>query len=245
MNNNNLNSKDQNIDFQFNEKEMQERLPDYIFGNLEQTQKVIFEKSLPNFPEITKEIDEVKSVFAKLEKIDYDKVLFDKTKDLPTRVARKMQPQMIGKSKYVVWRPSQLIIPVVAFAIFLFIGLQNNFWVDRVLPVSTSKPETISETMQKINSLDLSVIPDSTIEQLAEEPIVYQNVVVLSEDTPDLIASVDDLYYDFFFDESFDFSVADLLILDMHALNINNFNNLQEEEFLEIIKEIQNVNFKS
>ncbi len=100
-----MNNNYQNIDFQFSESEMQERLPDYIFGNLEHTQKVIFEKSLPAFPEIQKEIDEVKSVFAKLDKIDYDKVLFDKTKDLPTRVARKMQPQLATKSKYSAWKP--------------------------------------------------------------------------------------------------------------------------------------------
>jgi hypothetical protein len=240
-----MNNNYQNIDFQFSESEMQERLPDYIFGNLEHTQKVIFEKSLPAFPEIQKEIDEVKSVFAKLDKIDYDKVLFDKTKDLPTRVARKMQPQVATKSKYSAWKPLRLIVPVMVFAVVYFIGVQNNFWVDRFISNKIHKPNTLSETMQKINSLDLSNIPDSTIEQLADKSTIYQAIIIEAEDTQDLVASVDELYNDYFFDESFKLTASELINIDINALNINNFNNLQEEEFLEIIEEIQNVNFKS
>ena len=39
---------------QFSRKEMEERLPDYVFDRLGDEERIQFEKSLPNYPDIIK-----------------------------------------------------------------------------------------------------------------------------------------------------------------------------------------------
>jgi hypothetical protein len=72
-------------------KDMQELLPDYVFGRLSVSDKNYFELSLPDYPEIREEINEVKAVFSRFERMDIDKIFESRTRNMSVKVNNRLE----------------------------------------------------------------------------------------------------------------------------------------------------------
>ncbi|MGB9702083.1 MAG: hypothetical protein ACPL1A_05055 [Candidatus Kapaibacteriota bacterium] len=107
----------------FTRKEMEENLPDYIFERLSPENVRKFEQTLPEHPDLIDEIKQVRAIFDKLEKIDYDKIVFDKLKDLPTRVNSRLSKRTYPQSLYT--HKGKYLIPALAAAVIFALALPN------------------------------------------------------------------------------------------------------------------------
>ncbi len=71
-------------------KEMQEMLPDFVFKRLSDEDTRKFLGSLHNYPELQKEIDEVRAVFSRFERMDVDKIIQMRTRNLSVKVNNRL-----------------------------------------------------------------------------------------------------------------------------------------------------------
>ncbi len=100
----------------FNRKDLEERMPDYIFGRLPKVEFEIFEQSLQNFPDLIQEIEDVRKVFSKLEQSDLNKFVERKTRNIPVKVAKKLQQR---KAPFNILARPAFVTIVASFAIIL------------------------------------------------------------------------------------------------------------------------------
>lgn len=109
-------------------KQMEEFLPDYVFERISEDDKFNFEQCLPNYPEIQNEIIEVRAVFQKMEMMDIEKPIRDKSRNLSVKVNQKL-----AKNKEYGYKGSfnlKILMPLmamlVASAMFLYNGKSDN-----------------------------------------------------------------------------------------------------------------------
>jgi hypothetical protein len=67
-------------------KEMQEWLPDYVFGRLHDEDRITFEQFLPQYPDLVDEIKQVNAVFHRIEAMELDKKIDYRTRNLSIKV---------------------------------------------------------------------------------------------------------------------------------------------------------------
>lgn len=77
-------------DKNFSYKQIQELLPDYVFNRISDEEKIKFEQELPKYSDLQDEIKEVKSVFAKLDKMDLDNTLSHYTRNTSVKVNNRL-----------------------------------------------------------------------------------------------------------------------------------------------------------
>lgn len=71
-------------------KKMQELLPEYVFGSLDDNDKLNFEQSLPMYPDLEKEVGEALAVFNKFDSMDIDGEIRKRTQNLSVKVNDKL-----------------------------------------------------------------------------------------------------------------------------------------------------------
>jgi len=76
-------------------KEIEALIPDYIFNNLTQEQRSEFEIAIVDYPDLEFEVEEGKALFSKIDKMDFDKILKEKTDYLPEKIVLRLQKQNI------------------------------------------------------------------------------------------------------------------------------------------------------
>jgi hypothetical protein len=235
-----------------NKKEMEELLPDYLFGRLPSDEAEQFEESLPLYPDIQKELADARAVFDRVDKIDFSSVIENRAKNISYKVNEKL-----GKDKYGVkifgFSP-RLIAPVlglVAVIVVLIFTADNN-------PFNPN-PATLNYDKKKLSLLtpkDAIIIigTDSTItsDELAEltsdqiSSFRHELETTLAEDEN---SQVSDIFNDIWL-ESFG------NLLNGNASDLDKLSGigtdgselleyLDENDFQELIKVIQNEKFPS
>jgi hypothetical protein len=229
-------------------KEMQEMLPDYVFGRLEPDDIQLFEYFLPNYPDLQDEIKQVKAVFSRVEKMDLDKKISQKTRNLSIKVLDRMdvrtekQKRFSLTTKYIV--PS-LGLAIVIILIFFInpnnknsnIGNEaynsnaNNFQIlenkDALALFDSSVGESdylaLSTNLASENIKELSNpgVDDVTANTIWEEFIVEHLASSISGSERQLVSSPDYQQYNL----------------------MNELNNMEEKDFQNILEEISNVKF--
>lgn len=226
----------------YNRKEMEERLPDYIFGTLAESEKEIFEATLTDYPEFQDEIQQVRHTFAMLDKIDFDKVLFDKTKDLPTRVARQVAQNKIQSKRFFV--PLRFLVPALITAGLFFVAIKMGF-IQNDWTNTNPKTTTQISYYGKINTSVEEILSDIQVQtDLAESNDLsdfYSSIL----DKDELFNNIDSYYNQFLFDINSDFNTVNSPSIETYLTINTNINNINEDIFEEIIEEIKNANFKS
>ena len=71
-------------------KEMQEMLPDFVFGRLSEEEKKLFEFNLQNYTDLQNEVNQVKDVFGRIDEMELDKKITQKTRNLSIKVMKRM-----------------------------------------------------------------------------------------------------------------------------------------------------------
>lgn len=73
---------------------MEEMLPDFALGRLEKEMADEYEMNLPDYPDMMKDVADVRHFFQKVEKMDFDKILDSRTRNLSIKVNSRRSKAM-------------------------------------------------------------------------------------------------------------------------------------------------------
>ena len=215
---------------------MQELLPDYVFGKLDNEEKALFEHNLQYYPEIKQEADDAKRVFQRFEQMDVDAFLNSKTKNTSVRVHRKLEnrPKRFGKFAMV-----KYYLPIAA-AIALIYAVYNRSDETK----SISKQEiAMHKTKEFVSVNDVNIIIDSTSSRLeiteTTEVIINNNKGVFSDIIPDT-ETANNLSDQLLSQELAKIDGDELIITDNSNINLlSGLEELDETQFQTFLKELK------
>ncbi len=225
-------------------KQMQEMLPDYVFGRTIESDRLAFEKCLPDYPDIQQEVNEVSAVFRKMELMDIEKPIRDKSKNLSVKVNQKLyrntQPKYSGKFNL------KLIMPLMAFLIAGAMFLYYN-----------RNDEQISNAVQ---SSELQILSNSDIKAITNDTNNI-DIIIESADIYSKSNSVDFsdlLEYENEINELTNNAIIESVLKDKNSLKkylskfnysdptlLDDLNNLDEKDFQSIYEDIKNEDINS
>lgn len=215
---------------------MEELLPDYVFGKLDNEEKALFEYNLQYYPEIKQEADDAKRVFQKFEQMDVDAFLNSKTKNTSVAVHRKLEKR---QSKFGKFAMAKYYLPIAAAIALIYViytkSDSNN---------SLSKQEIAShKTKEYVSVNDVNIIIDSTSSQIeiaeTTEVIINNNKGVFSDIIPDT-ETANNLSDKLLSQELAKIDADELLITDNSNINLlSGLEELDETQFQTFLKELK------
>ncbi len=254
----------------YNRREMEENLPDYIFDRLNFESKEIFERTLPNFPDLIEEIKQVKNVFNKLEQIDFDKISYLQTRDLPDKVSARLRTNKHSQTyntynnrfeqKYI--RSWKYLLPAMAILVLIALMLPNIYLNNKNKAIflnsnikqqeqSTIIGNTHDNTspIVKITSKDIAKNNLNSKEILSLQSSIYNisnDRIIQNDEIPYINLYLEEIYNNFF--DKLPIKDLDNSIVQGTGIDksINSYlDNLDESDVESILNEVENVNFKS
>ena len=220
-------------------KQMQDMLPDYVFNRISLEEKALFENTLPLYPDLQDEVNDVRDVFSKVDSMDLESEISDKTRNLSIRVKNKMNKKSakMGSpflTRYVLPVFSLFVIGFFVFNTFIFTPDDPTNGPVAVQNIKTEEP-LVSET-------ELAVIfSDAGEDEIITETLYYDLGLV---DAPEesLIETANASNTDEFFNDL----KIDSKTIDVHkTLNYNQLleqlNDMDETEFQNMLKELEDV----
>ena len=181
---------------------MEEMLPDFALGRLEKEMADEYEMNLPDYPEIMKEVAEVSQFFQKVEKMNVDKILDSRTRNLSIKVnSRRSKAMNLSGFSYLL----RFGVPALAMVVIAVIfynqfsdnsssinnGSKNTFTqkldeslkFDDVSDDSYSDYEYLNNTLPPVNNVKTEMVGASEINELYtensdEQRDLYQKVSV-------------------------------------------------------------------
>lgn len=224
----------------YNRQEMEERMPDYIFGRLPKDELDIFENSLKFYPDLQDEVREVRLVFSKLERMQLDSFLEKKTRNIPVKVSSKLQQKRNPLNIFA--RPAFVTLVaglgVLLIAISIFLSYKDKHTLPQVVDkkeVSVNIQQPLfpqldelnalaeKEPVDRTNYLEFGLTPFVDYSTLYE-PIAEDLDDLVSEELVNLVSSN---------------SKVSLNLIDSRF--INELENLDENDFQTLMEELKNV----
>ncbi len=226
----------------FNYNEMLERVPDYIFDRLNSDEKILFEKNLPEFPEVIKEINDAQQVFNRFDSISFDKLIDRKTRNLSVGVNKRLNQSKPNRMSFIY----RFVLPVFSMILLvIFIYAKGNKTITEVSVASSNKPLigfTLNET--------LSIIDD----KVTSNDILnsYSNIAAFTTNSDEIsyIVKLDEYKFnEFFIDEVFNQYSSKELESVANATNsevlMEMVKDLDEDDLQIILKGIENAKIVS
>jgi anti-sigma factor RsiW len=99
--------------------EAEAMLPDYVFGQLTEYEKDVFEASLANYPDLKEEMADMQLVFKYLEKEKYKNMHAQRTRNLSVSVLKRLEQKDLRRKRII--RGASFGIPGLAAAATAFI----------------------------------------------------------------------------------------------------------------------------
>ena len=204
--------------------ELEKLLPEYLFGEMSNEDKLHFEESAKDYPEILSEMQNVRDTFEKFEKFDLKSTIKQESKNLSVKVqekkskSRKNSIAMGVLPKYVY--PSLGLLVLVYFLFFTDTFNSNTSLETNEFAIFNDSDSTL------IHSENYEIIPD-----LIHTNLDYNDNLSLGE---------------YIEDNSTDYIQIENLSQKFNAFHINYeslINHLNEEEFTNILEELQNEKF--
>lgn len=208
--------------------EMDELLADYAFGRLDSEKSEQFKANLDKFPDIADEVEEVRKVFVRIEKMNFDEIIDSKTRNLTVKVNNRIIKQQRRQSsfgfllKFAV--PAAVIITI---SIAYFQGGFNK-QNDNNPTEFSNKLNNLVEIQEFDNNNITDYLndfePDYLIENFASDGVLIDNIL-----------------------ESNSINKIDLLNALSNTSTITDYNlydeidELNEDEFQLLLEEIKNV----
>jgi len=146
-------------------KSMQELLPDYVFKRLSEEDILKFEQSLPNFPDLQYEIAEVRAVFYKVERMNFDDNIEYKTRNMSVKVINRINSRKSLES--VNRRILKFLVPTLTLAVADYFFIDSNlFKSDNEFKILQDKDkETIASIYDDSNYLDYTTNDYQSIDE--------------------------------------------------------------------------------
>jgi hypothetical protein len=196
-------------------KQMQEMLPDYVFNRVTIIQARTFEHNLDRFPDLIREVESVKKVFGKVEEMEINKRISQRTRNLSIKVKNQLKEKSAGKQRsplgvgYVLPILGIIVAGLISYIYFLSLDYtpanDQNYTMNTVEMV---KPQEILVTLS-----DDVKTEDDYIDIASEMSITAEDMNI-----DDLIIDEEE------FTDSVDEYIGDLLLAE-----------LQEEDYLEVL----------
>lgn len=224
-------------------KEMQRMLPDYIFNNLDSEDIVLFEASLPFYPDLKSELIDIQNTFKALNKEDIDEIFIQKSKNLSVKINEKLEEKRYFSLFDLVNRkffPAISLLVILAI-ISTFLIIQNN-----------DNQGVISENNQKLlntvlNEEDFQIIIDYAKNEndLSEISLSPSEELFIPSDI-NIDKKIEDMYNQYLTDNLIEYFETDKDLPDNNFKSeleiIKNIEELNNDEYELLEKEIKNAN---
>lgn len=213
-------------------KEMEELIADYAFGRLDKQTSEAYSKNLANYPDIAQEIEDTKKVFAKIESMDFNGIIDNRTRDLSVRVNQRRVLRKSNNSTSFLIKFGVPAAIVMAIAITIFKGGVGN------MPDTNDKSQSgFSQKLQNMVVIDGSVesILDYDYLSLSSPVYVAERSDVRVEELVDYLQTNDK-------DEKIQiYNQLSNLVPATDYQIYDDIDDMKEEEFQLLLTEIKNV----
>ncbi|MFN3305639.1 MAG: hypothetical protein ACK42Z_00445 [Candidatus Kapaibacteriota bacterium] len=222
-----------------NQKQLEELLPDYVFGRLNSNEKELFEKSIQNFPELIKEVENVRNVFNRLQDMDLDRFLDMKTKNIPVQVSqrlyRKTNPlNFFAKPAFVSVVAGLGVVLLIVSILFTRINKDNNVINETI--TRNSVAENVPYIFPELDDIaNLALFENETLSDIPELYLDNFSFSAFYSEVEDLEEIVNENLVELI-------GANDLLFtVPFNQNSFKNFENLDETDFQQIMEELKNV----
>lgn len=140
-------------------RELEDLLPDYAFNRLDQESKSLFEQNVKDHPDLLKEIEQIRSVFSKVENLDISKTIDDKSRNISVKVIEKLGERKPRSSFMPKFAYPTLGVLFVAYLIF-FENIFENKTAEENQPLFTFHEFENLDTEEMIYFLNKDNIMD-------------------------------------------------------------------------------------
>jgi hypothetical protein len=203
-----------------NKNELIVQSADYITGKMTDSERMQFEHSLEQFPELKSQLVQEKALFDGIDSGFMQENIDRRTRNLSVKVNAKLNAKSsisdILLGKYSLSAGSMLALFILVFAIFNTGSQNDNLFIDK----------DISELVNSLNND--SLFTDSDIYLITYQPIMQDG---MTENNEILFSQIDEL-------------LADNLD-DAIAINDDDVSNLNESELIDLINNTDNKDFQS
>lgn len=228
--------------------QMEEMLPDFIFERLSGSQRQDFESNLHKYPELEKEIHEVKAVFARFEEMDVNADIRERTRNMSIKVNQKLNKRRksakAGFLKFAV-----PIAAVIALAMFIFPKPETDFTTNRNIDIN-SPVASIQEfeiDLAEIKSDSVIISNGSDIIAGEDEPFeIYTDELDLATDYSGYLnTAIDNEILSAFFEDQPGKTRFIESGNDFYYSIYDDIQNISEDEFQILLEAIENEDFNS
>ncbi len=219
-------------------RKLQEMLPDYVFGQLSQEDNDFFLLHHRDFPDLIEEVDQAKAVFGKLEKMEIQKVVSDRTRNLSVKVNQRRNSTMSEKQRRTRFFMKYLapMASLALVALFMFTDTGRSFLMPNIAEKSAQSDSISDLPIEFVNYSDLlAVSVDGNMDNLIEA-VAESETIVETED-----ASLSD-----YIEQSIESAIANAstnLLLNSvgnYSAIQDDLSMLSEDDFQSIIEDLEN-----
>lgn len=221
---------------------LQELLPDYVFGRISSEDKAFFEANYTEFLDLVDEVKQATNFFNRLEAMDFDKILSERTRNISVGVNKRLSKKQEKQSGLSFIQ--KVVFPSIGFAVLMIFAWSVFFTGGKTIEVSQKGIERLNEPIlvkdleafndeemasisriQNIISNEITTtvsnffdtVTDSTSNEMLDD---YQSTIELAyQQSPELFWGVGN---------------------NSNVSLINEIKNMSEIEFQELLEEIQN-----
>lgn len=217
-------------------QEIEELLPDYIFGRLSPEECEIVESNLPNYPDLITEIDDVRKVFSRLERMDVERLVERKTRNIPVKInlqlAKKKSPLHYFSNKGFITAVAGIGVIIIALSLFFSKAPKN---VDKSINLTMETKET------PLISFDIpdTLLPDNFESKDIFSPILDESFYSFDENIAETISEIVDEEIIGMLDKSTFSKISLGKISELEI--IKNLDKIEENDFQQILEELKDV----
>lgn len=216
---------------------LQELLPDYCFGRLSSEDIEFFDTHKYAYPEIINEVQEVNAVFSRIDKMDIDKILDEQTRNISVKVNNRLDRNRSA------FRWTRLAVPAAMLAMIAvyfstsvdndkIITIDKNFSKKISAPmISASVKDTLIDMM---SDHDAAALATSIGMQNDELPMDSSSQELIAETLSSELSAIHEQNPELFWGSEFNSNEI-----------YNEVDQLQEDEFNELIEVLENVQIES
>jgi len=211
--------------------ELEGMMPDYIFGKLSAEESEAFELNIKNYPDLMHEINEAKALFLRIDATDFENAISKKTRNIGVKVRQRTQRKAAKFGKFqIITRfvlPAAAVLAIFVYTIFI--------------------PQRAKDDNAVLNYISQKINSDEIRETLFEDDefdfFDYNFATVTNQDNIFESQSefIDEIYFDEIlenYEQIVDYLNSKVTYANTKTLLINSIN---EDEFQDILKELENV----
>lgn len=107
--------------------QMEQMLPDYLFGRLQEKETSLFEANIDRFPDLKKELSEAKSVFEAADLMSFNSIIESGSSDISYKVNKRLATSS-SSGEFLKSRIAKFAMPLAATLALGYWGITTDYW---------------------------------------------------------------------------------------------------------------------